>query len=352
MRLSHAPSALLSLLTILLSIANPASAKPYPRDVNDEKNVFGRACATPCGVYGQLCCSAGQYCFTDSAQQAQCGAAQVTGSANPSGSWVYFTTTIVDTELVTRVSTWSSFVVAAQTPALTSPPAASPTCNFANYESPCGPICCASGQFCLTQGQCAQGEGSSGINSGNTFSAPLRPTSGAAFTPTITVPFQTPVGTAGGINYGPIPSHSGLSGGAIAGIVIGVLFAFFLLSLLILCCCARGLLDALLGIFGLGRRRRRTETVVTEEHYSSHHGSHHNGRPHTGWFGGRPTRVDRPPKKSSGLGGWGALGAALAGLAIILGLRRRDREKSSYGSGSSYSYTSYTDESRTTSDSE
>ena len=47
--------------------------------------------------------------------------------------------------------------------------------------------------------------------------------------------------------------------------------------------------------------------------------------------------MDRPsaPKRSGGLGGFTAVAAGLGTLALILGLKRKDkREKSSYGSGS------------------
>ena len=82
-----------------------------------------------------------------------------------------------------------------------------------------------------------------------------------------------------------------------------------------------------MGLLGLGKRRdkkKRTETIVTEEKYSSRHSGAAARKTHRNWFG-RPTRPGQ--KKSSGLGGFGAIGAGLLGLAVILGLKRRDDAK-------------------------
>lgn len=365
MRLSQAPPTLLSLLAILLSSIHPANSKPYPREElavgAQNSTIEERACANPCGWTGQLCCATNQVCFTDAAGQAQCGSGSnggstVTAEAN-NGQWQYYTTTFIQTDLVTVVSTYSSFIgvtTAVQSAPTTqfAPVVTSVSCNYALNESPCGSICCASGQYCQAAGQCAAaGGGSSAYYSSyysQSYSAPLRPTTGTVIivtsigSATATVPFQTPVGTGGSIVTATPQTNNGLSGGAIAGIVIGVIAGIILLLLLCAACCFKGLLDGLLALFGLGpRRKRRTrqETYIEERH--SHHGGGGGGGGGRRWFGNSgPSRVDRPPpKKSSGLGGLGAVGAGLATLAIILGLKRkREREeKNSYGSGSYYS---------------
>ena len=386
MRITRAQPTLFSLLTILLTSTHPSRAKPYPRaaDPGDLASVaLIKRCANPCGYYSQLCCGQGQACLTDANNQPTCGGAtaagpaattsygqatataEATAQAQTGGQWMYITTTITETDFVTRVSTYSTYVVgptAQAVPTSTYVPAPAPTqglsCDTSQGQTACGSICCASGQFCAIAGQCeAGGYASGGYNSGgyssggyssgeyssaSTFSAPLRPTSGTGTTitggPASTVPFQTPVGTAGGVNFGgTTTSNNGLSGGAIAGIVIGVIAGIILLILLCAACCFRAGFDGLRDLFGIGRRRRvRSETRV-EERYSRH-GSGSGGR-HGGWFGSRPARVDGPPpRRSSGLGGLGAVTAGLAGLAIALGLkRRRDRNEKS-NSGSSYSY--------------
>ncbi|KAL9122727.1 MAG: hypothetical protein Q9187_000727, partial [Circinaria calcarea] len=383
MRLSQSPSTLLSLLAVILSSTHIAYSKPYPRDAS----VLGRqnsileirACSNPCGWSGQLCCAADQACYTDVGGQAQCGAissgAAVTGAAAPvNGQWQYFTTTYVRTDLVTIVTTFSTFIpsvtvttspavqtLVATTTVVTPAAFSTPVCNPALNEQSCGSICCASGQFCQTLGQCAAYGGSSvnGVStvfiptsvSSASASAFIRPTSNTVQTvtstgsATTTIPFQTPIATNGSAIVGMMAANNnGLSGGAIAGIVIGVLAGIFLLFLLCACLCFKSALDGLLGIFGGGKKKRRTETITIEERHS-----HHSGGVATGggrrWFGNRPARVDRPPKKTSGVGGAVGVAGILTALAVVLGLRRKGRrveEKSDYGTGSSYTYSDYT----------
>lgn len=220
-------------------------------------------------------------------------------------------------------------------------------CSSALKEIPCGGICCAAGQICQYQGQCAAIAGggadfsASYFNSiQNTGSAFLRPTSNgvrtvtSTGTPTTTVAFSAPTSRGSTQGMAATATNNGLSGGAIAGIVIGVLLGIALLLLLCGFYCFRTLFDGILAIFGLGPRRRRVETT---EYIETHHSSHGGAAGGRTWWG-RPARVDRPPapKRSGGLGGFGAVAAGLGGLALLLGLKRRKdrREKSSYGSGS------------------
>ena len=389
MRLSQSPPTLLSLLAVILSSTHLASSKPYPRDASllgRQNSVLDiRACSNPCGWLGQLCCAADQACYTDVGGQAQCGAisigAAVTGAVPVNGQWQYFTTTYVRTDLVTIVTTFSTFIPAvtvttsppvqtlvATIPVVTPTASFTAVCNPALNEQPCGTICCASGQFCQTLGQCAAYGGSS-VNAVSTiFVAPtvssasasafIRPTSNtvqtvtSTGTATTTIPFQTPIATNGSAIIGMMAANNnGLSGGSIAGIVIGVLAGIFLLFLLCACLCFKTALDGLLGIFGGGKKKRRTETITIEERHS-----HHSGGVATGggrrWFGNRPARVERPPKKSSGVGGAVGVAGILTALAVILGLRRKGRrvdEKSDYGTGSSYTYSDYTSASKSSS---
>ncbi|KAF2816402.1 uncharacterized protein BDZ99DRAFT_135493 [Mytilinidion resinicola] len=351
MRFLKASSSLLAFVA-LSSLATTALAKPYPAHIPElarlhnvtEQRLELRDCANPCGYYGQLCCASGESCYTDASNQAQCGAAAVTAAATTGGQWMYYTSTWVETGLVTHTSVYSSYVGATA--------AATPTGTCTGAQSPCGGICCDSGYYCLTSGQCALvGAGSSGGVSGTlTPSAPLRPTSSgliivtATGTPTTTVPFSSPIATGANGTMTPVASGGGggLSGGAIAGIVIGVLFGILLLLLLCLFCCARALFDTCLACFGLGNRNRKhthEETYIEEHRHSSAAGA--GGRR---WYGDRPGRP-RPPKKAGG--GFGnalGIGALLGGAAIALGLKRRHdkhkEEKSEY-TGSSY-YTDYT----------
>ncbi|KAL2430688.1 hypothetical protein ABEF95_012757 [Exophiala dermatitidis] len=306
MRLHEMPSSLSWLVAAIL-LSQPVSASFLPdllHSFEDLQNVQKR-CESPCGYYGLLCCGAGEVCYTDANNQAQCGTGPATTAAavGGSGQWQYYTTTYVETDLKTVTQTFSSYIPAIVT---------------------------------------------------NTASAPLRPTSNTLVTvtsqvgsATTTQPFVTPVGTGGSIITGPTSSSSGgLSGGAIAGIVIGVIAGIILLLLLCACLCFKGLIDGLLAIFGLGpRRKRRTveEEVYVERHHRSGRGGRTGGRT---WFGQRPARTEVvEEKRSSGIGKAGWVAATLGGLALFLGLkRRRDRrdDKSSSGYGSSYYYSDYT----------
>ena len=348
MRAFQAPAALLGLAA--LSLLPTALAKPYPPPVHlDElhglhnaSQIEKRDCAnggTPCGWYGALCCTSSEQCYTDANNQAQCGA----GSANApaGGGWVTYTTTWVETVgLETRTSVYSSFNDAPVTA----------TCK--NSQVVCGSVCCDSGFYCKTNGQCAMIAGGSSGGILPTASAPLRPTSSTLVvitytgTPTGTAPFQTPIptGAAGGLVESGA-DNGGLSGGAIAGIVIGVLLGLLLLFLLCLFCCARALFDTLLGILGIGGKRKHTH----EESYVEEHHHHGGGGGAAGWYGNRPSRPARiESEKKSGFGKGLGMAAALGGLALALGLKRKhDKdEKSTTVSGSSYYYSDYTSASK------
>lgn len=367
-RTTLAPSRLLHLLTTLLVTLAPAQASPSPKESWSQLRglswpaLFGRGSSCSgqtCGWSDQLCCASDEACYTDANDQAQCSKTTAAASApTNSGYWQYYTTVYTQTDLVTVTSTYSSSWCATTTSWAAATSTAAITCNYDQNESPCGDICCASGQYCYVSGQCkaAAGAGSSGYYSTYyvstaSASAALRPTSStvvvvtATNSPTTTVPYIAPVATGANITLTGSSSHNsgGLSGGAIAGIVIGVLFGIFLLILLCLFCCFRGIWHA---IFGGGRRRER------EEYYESHRHSSGTGAAAAGgrtWYGSRPTRVETRREKSGGLFKEGlGVAAALAGVAALLGLkrrhdRRRDDEKSDLSSNY-YSY--YTSESK------
>lgn len=259
------------------------------------------------------------------------------------------------TNTVTNGIVYSTWVNIAPSTTLYVPLPASPTetesaasCAPDKGETACGPICCASNQYCVVSGQCGvSGFGASAASS-SPYSAPLRVTSSTLLTvttsisPTTTEAFQSAIATSNVTLTEAMSSNgSGLSGGAIAGIVIGVLAAIILLILLLMFLCARALWDS---VFGSSRRNDdRRPTRVTEETYYSRHDSRNDNRT---WYGNdRPSRP--PPRKNNnnnGISPWAGIAAALGGLAVGVGMKRREErkrqqryeEKSSTRSGDSY----------------
>lgn len=363
MRLHELPPSLLIVLAVLLPRSVTASFLPDLLPSFENLQDVQKRCDNPCGYYKQLCCESDEVCYTDSNNQAQCGAgasaATTVAATAATGQWQYYTTTYVQTDLKTVTETFSSFV-----------PTTTVGCAYSLGETPCGSACCLSGQYCQSSGICvAVGGDSSAYYSSlytvttvitNTASAPLRPTSNSLVTvtstgtatgsATTTQGFITPVSSSGSIIYGQSTnSGGGLSGGAIAGIVIGVILGIIILLLICACWCAKGLIDGLLSIFGLGpRKRRTTEEVIYESH------SHRDRRGGRTWFGQqRPSRTEVvEEKRTSGLGGIGTAGWVAAGLgtlALWLGLKRRNRrdDKSDVSYDSAY-YTDYMYSSKST----
>lgn len=352
MRLFAMPSPLLALLAILSSTSLSRSAilpseEQIPR--SEENRLVERQCANPCGYYGQVCCRPSEVCTTVN-NQAQCApAGQVAGAAGQ-GNWQYYTTTYVQTDLRTVTTTFSTFfpIVTQNLIVTTTVPS---QCRYSLGEVPCGSTCCAAGQFCITDiNQCAAAGGGSSAYFSSFYtvtqlaSVPVRPISNTVLTvtatgvATATLPFSAPVGTDGSTLIGAQATTQGhrLSPGAIVGIVIGVIAGIILLFLILLCCCAKGAIDGVLGLFG-GRKRRRTETTYIEEKHSHHGSSRPAGRT---WYGGRPTRVDRTDKKkrTGGFGGLTTVGAGLGAMALYLGLKRKRDQRNDAKSSSSYTY--------------
>jgi hypothetical protein len=364
---SQTPS-LVSLLAIILSSTHTTTASPLPQELQGSPVLEERACANPCGWAGQLCCGSDQYCYTDANNQAQCGNGAQQGAPTAAGpGWQMYTTTYVQTDFLTVTKTYSSYIGGGgvQYTTVTQNGGAvqsGPVCKSQLGESSCGSICCAQGQFCASAGQClsnaATTPGGGGIIISTVFvtasatnSPFIRPTTQtvqtvvATGTATTTIPFQTPVATDGSQITGAMVTQSGgLSGGAIAGIVIGVLAALTILFWICVCCCAKGAIDGILSLFGLGgKKNRRTEETYIEEH---HHHSSSGAPPRRNWFGQRPSRPDQPEKKSDGLRGLLSVAGILGGLALVLGLKRRhdkkEEEKSRVSGSSYYSYSDYT----------
>ncbi|TVY46096.1 hypothetical protein LSUB1_G000020 [Lachnellula subtilissima] len=374
MRVSQAPSTLLSLLFIALSNIDNAQAWPLLGEL-DFSFLQGReTCASYCGADSQFCCTAGQACTTNQQNVAACVAATSVAVATGANGIPIYTTTWTETDLLTKTSTAYSYPA---TSATTVAPAAA-ICTTSLGQTSCGTLCCASGQVCAAANSCSAYASSwtyfqtTSEAASSSYSAPLRPTSAGVSTATSVVsatttqPFVSPA-TASGSSL-PITSSSssnGLSPGAIAGIVIGTIAGIILLIVICFCCIVRAGFSGLLALFGLGKSRRRsTERVETVERYSRHGSGTAASRrdAHTGWFGmgGRAkpasSRIisEKNRKKSGGFGGMGAVGAGLIGLAVILGLKRKHDKKSSQShhhssdvSSESYTETSFTGTSAT-----
>ncbi|PSR88930.1 hypothetical protein BD289DRAFT_225119 [Coniella lustricola] len=282
-------------------------------------------------------------------------------------TWALYTTTWTETETFT--STYSSAWAAATTAASGSggtcvPPAGS-------GEIACGSICCASWQYCAYDGQCVSNAGATTTDTAATtsysvysttvtsdgttittqYSAPYRVTgTGTASTLTATAEGATGTGFGNGTALA-TTSGSHLSGGAIAGIVIGSVLGVALLLGICACVFLRGVWHGLLALLGLGggrdkKRNRSRETIIIEEERYSRHGgtprttrtvSHADRDRHTGWFSGNRAarssaaesrRMSEKNNKESGQTSWWTAGA-LGTLLVLLGLRRDKKRRQS-----------------------
>ncbi|KAL4896702.1 hypothetical protein BDV59DRAFT_111898 [Aspergillus ambiguus] len=317
-----------SVLAVLTSLQLSAAS---PLELNGGE--LEKRCDNPCGFYGQICCSAGQSCSTNSNNEAVC----VDGNGNGGGGggqWQYYTTTyiVTETDTSTVTSVWSSYI--SQTTG--SSGGGSGSCNAEIGESKCGDECCGPAYVCSSDKKCVLGSSSIWV----TATPPVRGTSASTVTATAAVTttqgFEAPVGTDGATLVGVHAEGNGLSGGAIAGIVIGTIAGAFLLLLLCACLCCKGALEALFACLGIGKRRRKDTTYV-EDRYSHHTHSRPEGRT---WFGARPEASDVSGEKKSKWSSLATIGIILGALALCLGLkRRRDHdEKSEYSYPTSYSY--------------
>ncbi|KAL4811204.1 hypothetical protein BDV18DRAFT_128871 [Aspergillus unguis] len=338
----HTSSILQSAISILalLNRCRFADATPLGQIFEGSSLEARTSCDNPCGYYSQLCCASGETCITDDNDQAVCSSSGSSGdSGSGDGKWEYYSSTwvVTETDAQTHTSVWSSWVAT---------PTDSGSCRTDLGESVCGSECCSASDVCGDDNKCVLAATTSiWATDTGTATPPVRPT--GTETATATQGFETPVTTDGSPALGvdAPDDDSGLSGGAIAGIVVGTLAGVFLLFLLCLCLCARGLLHSILACLGCGRRRRREETYV-EDRYS-----HHSHRPGRTWYGAtKPTESAHGGEKKSGWSKLATIGIIFGAIALCLGLKRKqdhDDEKSSdYTYPSYYSYyTSTTSES-------
>lgn len=349
----------LALLLAAAATTSVVSAGPYPKPdlIHDSRYAYllNRRCDTFCGADNQFCCGSNEHCTTVSNNVATC-------VANGAYASPLYTTTWTETRTYTStILTW-----------FLAPPAPTAGVNCvpqrAEWEA-CGEICCAGWQTCAFKGQCSAkpgyGEPSTVIVTSNgvvttQYSAPYRVTGTTTITTTgvrTTDAGATTPATPGGSSStsgssasatsdpdsnGAESSGTGnnkLSGGAIAGIVIGSLAAAGLLIFICFCCIARGIFHAIFG--------KKREKVDQYDDYSN---SGHSRRDHhSGWFGGggRPSSVSdrRSEKKSSGAK-WLGLAGGAATLLALLNLKKNKKEPSRKGTSrytdSYYSYSDYT----------
>lgn len=378
------------LLPTLLSIAaliQLTLAGPYPRDdLHDTRNygfLQDRLCASYCGSANEHCCSDGEVCTTS---DSTAGCARTTSAPlspidsetvavytttwtevevaplvqRDGGGESLYTTTWTETETFTSTGTYgaSSTAVAGGGGACT------PTAGTGDIA--CGSICCATWQYCAYEGQCMSNAGATNTEAssystfsttmtthGSTittqYSAPYRVTgtgTGSTTTTTGTAESATATGSGNGTAVA-TTGGSTLSGGAIAGIVIGTLAGVVILLTICACCIMRGLWHGLLALLGLGPKRKRRdrsrETVIIEEERYSRHGgagavrtsSHADRDRHRSWFSGRPAasaagesrRTSEKRRESNQTSWWGA--GALGTLLVLLGLRRDKKRRQS-----------------------
>ena len=343
----HAMPATVSTLVLLLTQSQLVSTSPLLMENND----IEKRCSNPCGFYAQLCCTSSQTCVTNGGQ-AVCsdnGGSGSSGSGSGSdGDWDYFTSTYVmtETDTTTHTTTWSSQRAKATPTGGVGAGSGSGSCDPSVGETKCGSTCCGPASVC-ENGQCLAS--SSSIWATMTSAPSAEGTSNSAATATetgsatTTQPFETPIHTDGSPAIGvAAPDDKGLSGGAIAGIVIGTIAGVALLLLICACMCCRGALEALGACLGIGRRKRNDGYDDRYSHYNS-------GRPDgRTWFGARPPAPSHgggsSGEKKHKWGGLATIGIVLGALALCLGLkRRRDHqdEKSDYTYPSSYYYSDY-----------
>lgn len=366
----HRATAAIATLLSASTLIQPALSNPFPKDALHDILKAGflqdPLCASYCGVENEHCCSADEACTTAEGVAA-CAAVTVATQVEVAiatiyprqdDTWSLYTSTYTITSTYTTTgSAWggASTTVAGVSTATCTPQAIG--------ETSCGDICCASDQTCAYAGQCTAAAGGGGVVTGTTTSWTTYPTTITTAGSTITTQFSAPyrvTGTGTTTSTGVIESAtttangtavaggtggSTLSGGAIAGIVIGALVGVLILLAICACCIMRGLWHGLLALLGIGSKKkdrrssRDRETVIVEEERYSRHGSnsHAARNSHGGWFARNPARSAAgesrrtsekatKTKDSNEASWWGA--GALGTLLLLLGLRRDKKRRS------------------------
>lgn len=195
----------------------------------------------------------------------------------------------------------------------------------------CGWICCDYYQECVEDGQCRVKPGfeeppgtpiviTTDGHVTTLYSAPFRVTGTDTGT-------EEPTGTFGADHDGAEEDDDdgGLSGGAIAGIVIGTLAGVGLLCFLCFCCIAKGIFGAICG--RKKKQRERTREEIYEDKYTrrgaSRPGSYYTGRgTHSSWYGSEDGA--RAEKRKSGAK-WLGLAGLAATLLALLNVRKKKK---------------------------
>ena len=240
--------------------------------------------------------------------------------------WSTYTTTWTDIETLEKVYT-STVTVGTDAGTICVPEN--------DLQEACGTICCASYQTCAWAGQCQIKEGytePTGAATTATSTAYTTITTDGVVTTMYSQPWRVtsstfdtgtsiPTATVEPINDG----EDGLSGGEIAGIVVGVLAGIALLVLLCFCCVVRGLWHAMCG--GGGKKDKRKDRVeVVEERYSrrgSRAPSAYTRRgQHDKWYGSSSADSQIREKKKGGNKTLGALTTFAGTMAALLFLKK------------------------------
>lgn len=195
----------------------------------------------------------------------------------------------------------------------------------------CGWICCDYYQECVEDGQCRVKPGFE-----EPPGTPIVITTDGHVTTLYSAPFRVtgtgtdePTGTFGAGHDGAEEGDDddgGLSGGAIAGIVVGTLAGVGLLCFLCFCCVARGIWAALFG--GKKKERERTREEIYEDRYTrrgaSRPSSYYTGRgTHSSWYGSEDGATNE--KRKSGAK-WLGLAGLAATLLALLNIRKKKKK--------------------------
>lgn len=301
---------------LLLVVSSGVLAHPFPKDnIHDAGYSYlqPRACEQYCGSDNQFCCGAGSSCYT------QDGVAMCAGGMG------------VRTTTWTETNTFTSTVTSQTKDAKPTPVDKSVPCKPQKEGwTACGWICCDYYQECVEDGQCRVKPGFE-----EPPGTPIVITTDGHVTTLFSAPFRVtgtdtdePTGTFGAGHDDAEEDDDdggGLSGGAIAGIVVGTLAGVGLLCFMCFCCVARGIWGAIFG--GKKKEKERTREEIYEDRYTrrgaSRPSSYYTGRgAHSSWYGSEDGA--RTEKRKSGAK-WLGLAGLAATLLALLNIRRKKK---------------------------